>query len=131
MTEYFDEINCNKLIISSENGRGLIALSFDDSESPYIMLINKNAGGTETGHIHISFSDDGSPSITIGSADFRGGTIRVGTDHDSSNIVLSTNDRYPNSNPPGIMIVTSGNDSMVTIEDEVLLEERSTRQIDT
>jgi len=42
MTEHFDEIHCNKLIISSENGRGLIALGFDDG-SPYVMLINKNA----------------------------------------------------------------------------------------
>ena len=131
MTEYFDEINCSKLIISSENGKGFISLSFDDDGSPYVMLVNENAGGTNTGHIHISFGDDGSPSITIGSADLRGGTIRIGTDHDSSSIVLSTNDRYSNSNPPSIMITTDGNDSMITIEDETILKDRSTRQIDT
>ena len=131
MTEYFDEVHCNKLVISRENGRGLIALSSDDDGSPYVMLINKNADGAETGHIHISFSDDGSPHITIGSAYLKGGVVNIRTDHDGSKIVLSTNDRYATSSPPGIMIITSGSDSMITIEEETYLEDRSRRQIDT
>lgn len=131
MTEYFDEVHCNKLIISSENGRGLIALSSDDDGSPYVMLINKNTDGAETGHIHISFSDDGSSNITIGSAYLKGGVVSMRTDHDGSRIVLSTNDRYATSSPPGIMIITSGSDSLITIEEETYLEDRSRRQTDT
>ena len=130
MTEYFDEINCNRLVLSSENGRGFIAFGFDDDGSPYVMLFNKDADGTDTSHIHMSFNEEGSPNIAIRSADLRGGIIHVGTNHDSSSIVLSTNDRDANSNPPGIIITTSGNDSMFTIEDEGFLQERSTEKID-
>ena len=158
MTKHFDEISCNRLVISSKNGNGFISLDFDDNGVPHIylhnentsgtelghidltfsddgtpslILRNKNAGGTETGHIHATFDDDGAPYLYIASVDHRGGTVRVGTDHDGSSIVLSSKDRYSNSNPPGIMITTDGNNSMISIEDEVLLEDRSTTQIDT
>ena len=156
MTEHFDEIRCNRLVISNRNGKGFISLDFDDGTpsislhnenegsitnigdialgfnddgTPSLILHNRKAGGTGTGSVNVTFGDDGNPVLSIASADHRGGVIHVIAGHNGSRITLSTNDRFANSNV-GIIITTTDNDSMVIIEDEALIEDRSTRQIE-